>query len=157
MAQLGVPGEPPPLFRTPIADMYTGVHGVAAVCAALLGRVTSGRGQHIDMALYDCMISMHDYAVQRYTLSGSKEVPVQTGHDQPESTAYGVFAARDGYLVIAAQVDDAWARLACLTGGEALALDKRFLNPASRNANRLDALALIKASAMAQPSRNACI
>ena len=38
MAQVGVPGEAPPLLRIPIADMYTGIHGVAAICAALLGR-----------------------------------------------------------------------------------------------------------------------
>src|SRR6266851_2399294 len=135
MAQLGVPGQAPPLFRMPIADMYTGIHGVAAVCAALIGRATSGKGQHIDMALYDCMISMHDYAVQRYTMSGGKDIPVQTGHDQPESTVYGVFTAKDGYLVIAAQVDDAWKRLARLTGGEQLASDARFLDPTSRNTN----------------------
>ena len=112
MAMIGVPGEPPPLFRIALADMYTGIHGVAAVCAALLGRVSSGRGQHIDMALYDTMVSMHEYAVQCYTLSGGKELPVQTGHDLPQSTVYGVFAGRDGYFVIAAQVDDAWKRLA---------------------------------------------
>src|SRR4029453_1930189 len=112
MAMVGVPGEAPPLFRMGLADMYTGIHGVAAVCAALLGRVKSGRGQHIDMALYDCMVSMHEYAVQCYTLSGGKEVPVQTGHDMPNSTLYGVFRAQDGDLVIAAQVDDAWKRFA---------------------------------------------
>lgn len=157
MAQLGVPGEPPPLLRMPLADMYTGIHGVAAVCAALVGRATSGKGQHIDMALYDCMVSMHDFAVQRYTLSGGREVPVQTGHDQPESTVYGVFEARDGYLVIAAQVDEAWKRLARLIGGEALAADRRFLDPDSRNAHRLDALAYVRAWTKAQPSRQACI
>ena len=84
MALIGVPGEPPPLFRMPIADMYAGIHGVAAVCAALLGRAKSGKGQHIDIALYDCMVSMHDYAVQCYTMSDGKEIPVQTGHDLPE-------------------------------------------------------------------------
>jgi len=157
MAQLGMPGEAPPLFRMPIADMFTGVYGVAAVCAALFGRVSSGRGQHIDMALYDCMVSMHDHSVQRYLLSGGKEVPVQTGHDQPESTVYGVFTARDGNLVLAAQVDDAWKRLARLIGGEDLAADARFLDPASRNAHRLEALALVKDWVMAQPSRDACI
>ena len=157
MAQLGVPGEPPPLLRVPIADMFTGIHGVAAVCAALVGRANTGKGQHIDMALYDCMISLHDYAVQRYTLSGGRDVPVQTGHDQPESTVYGVFAARDGYLVITAQVDDAWKRLAHLIGGDELAADARFLDPTSRNANRAEALAHVRAWTMAQPSRAACI
>ena len=157
MAMVGVPGEPPPLFRIPIADMYAGIHGVAAICAALHGRHASGRGQHIDMALYDCMVSIHDYAVQCYTLSGGKEMPVQTGHDLPNSTVYGVFAARDGYLVIAAQVDDAWRRLARLIGGEALAADVRFHGPAGRNEHREEILAKVRAWTMAQPSVRACI
>ena len=157
LAQLGVEGQPPPLLRMPLADMYTGINGVAAICAALYGRVASGRGQHIDMALYDCMISMHDYAVQSYLLSGGKQVARQTGHDQPESTVYGVFAAKDGYLVIAAQVDDAWKRLARLIGGEVLAADTRFHKPADRNANRAEALRLVREWAISQPSRAACI
>ena len=155
MAQLGVPGKPPPLLRIPVADMYAGIYGVASVCAALVGRAASGRGQHIDMALYDGMISIHDYAVQRYTLND--DIPVQTGHDQPESTVYGTFTARDGYLVIAAQVDDAWMRLARLVGGDALAADTRFLDPVSRNANRKEALAYVQDWCTAQPSRAACI
>jgi len=157
MAQLGMPGQAPPLFRMPIADMYTGIHGVAAITAALLGRVKSKKGQHIDLALYDCMISMHDYAVQRYTLSGGKEIPAQTGRAQPDSTLYGSFAAKDGYLVIAAQVDEAWARLAKLIGGDALAADERFRTPARRNQHCDEAVALVEAWTLAQPSRAACI
>jgi crotonobetainyl-CoA:carnitine CoA-transferase CaiB-like acyl-CoA transferase len=157
MAMIGVAGEPPPLFRIALADMYTGIHGVAAVCAALLGRVNSGRGQHIDMALYDTMVSMHEYAVQCYTLSGGREIPVQTGHDLPQSTVYGVFSGRDGYFVIAAQVDDAWLRLARLIGGDALAADRRFQDPAGRNAHREEILPLVRAWALAQPSVAACI
>jgi crotonobetainyl-CoA:carnitine CoA-transferase CaiB-like acyl-CoA transferase len=145
MAMIGVPGEPPPLFRMPIADMYAGIHGVAAVCAALVGRATTGKGQHVDTALYDCMIGMHDFAVQCHTLSDGKEIPEQTGHDLPQATVYGVFAARDGNLVIAAQVDDAWKRLAQLVGGAALASDTRFHSPDGRNSNREEILGTIKA------------
>jgi len=143
MAQLGSEGEPPPLFRIPIADMYAGMHGVGAVCAALLGRVKSGRGQHIDLALYDCMISIHDYAVQRYTLSGGKDLPKRTGPDAPDSPIYGVFPGSDGYLVIAAQVDDSWARLAGLIGGAAR--DAKFADPAGRAAGYREATDLVKA------------
>ena len=145
MAMVGSPGEAPPLLRVSLGDMYTGIHGVAAVCAALLGRVKSGKGQHIDLSLYDCLVSMHDYAVQCYTLSGGKDIPVQTGHDMPQSTLYGVFSASDGYLVIAAQVDDAWKRFAQLIGGEALAADARFHTSAGRNEHRVEILALAKA------------
>ena len=123
MAMVGVRGEAAPLFRIALAEMSTGIHGVAAVCAALFGRVQSGRGQHIDMALYGCMVSMHDNAVQCYTLSDGREIPAQTGHDLPNSTLYGVFAGRDGYFVIAAQVDDSWKRLAKPVGGNAVAKD----------------------------------
>jgi crotonobetainyl-CoA:carnitine CoA-transferase CaiB-like acyl-CoA transferase len=156
MSLVGVPGEPPPLFRMPIADMYAGMHGVSAICAALYGRVASGRGQHIDIALYDCMVSMHDYAIQCYTMSGGKEMPVQTGHDLPQSTVYGVFTARDGYLVIAAQVDDAWKRLAKLIGGDSYAADTRFHHAAGRNAHREEILAKVRAWTSAQASVKAC-
>jgi len=156
MSLIGVPGEPPPLFRMPIADMYAGMHGVSAICAALFGRVASGRGQHIDIALYDCMISMHDFAAQSYLMSGGKEVPVQTGHDLPQSTVYGVFPAPDGYLVIAAQVDDAWKRLARLIGGEACAADARYHSQAGRNAHRIEILAKVREWTMAQTSVKAC-
>ena len=157
MAMIGVPGEAPPLFRIALADMYTGIHGVAAVNAALLGRMTSGRGRHIDLALYDCMVSIHEYAVQCYTLSGGKDVPVQTGHDLPESTVYGVFPGRDGNLVITAQTDAIWLRLAKLAGGDALVADARFHGPEGRNVHREEILATIRAWTMAQPSVQACL
>lgn len=145
MAMVGEPGQTPPLLRVSLGDMYTGIHGVGAVCAALLGRVKSGRGRHIDLSLYDCLVSIHDYAVQCYTLSDGKEIPQQTGYDMPNSTLYGVFTASDGHLVIAAQVDDAWKRFAKLIGGDSLAADTRFHNSDGRNQNRLEILALAKA------------
>jgi len=154
MALVGSPGEAPPLFRMPIADMYAGMHGVSAICAALLGRVKSGRGQHIDIALYDCMISMHDFAAQSYLMSG--EIPVQTGHDLPQSTVYGSFPAKDGYLVIAAQADDSWQRFAKLIGGDAYAADTRFHSSAGRNAHRVEILAKVRGWTMAQASVKAC-
>ena len=142
MAMVGSPGETPPLLRIALGDMYTGIHGVAAINAALLGRVKSGQGQHIDLALYDCLMSMHEYAVQCYTLSGGLEIPVQTGHDLPTSSLYGAFAAKDGNVVIAAQADEAWARFATLLGGAAQ--DIKFKTMAGRNAHRLEMLPLVR-------------
>lgn len=145
MAMVGSPGEAPPLLRIALGDIFTGSNAVGAICAALLGRVKSGKGQHIDMALYDCLVSMHEYAVQCYTLSGGQEIPEQTGHDLPNSTLYGVFTAADGYLVIAAQVDDAWKRFARLIGGNELAADSRFHSAGGRNQHRLEILPRVRA------------
>ena len=155
MQMVGNPGEAPPLLRISLGDMYTGIHAVAAINAALLGRVKSGRGQHIDMALYDTLVSMHEYAVQCYTLSNGQEVPTQTGHDMPNSTLYGVFRAQDGDLVIAAQVDDAWKRFAALVennGGPAgFGSDTRLHASAGRNAHRAEILGVVKPWVAAQP------
>ncbi|WP_175796145.1 CaiB/BaiF CoA transferase family protein [Burkholderia anthina] len=146
MQMIGNAGEPPPLMRISLGDMYTGIHAVAAVNAALLGRVKSGRGQHIDMALYDTLFSMHEYAVQCYTMQGV--VPEQTGHDMPTSTLYGVFRAADGDLVIAAQVDDSWKRFATIVeqhGGPAgFGADARFHDLNGRNAHREEILSVVK-------------
>ncbi|MDQ7745759.1 CaiB/BaiF CoA transferase family protein [Hydrogenophaga pseudoflava] len=148
MQMVGTPGEAPPLLRISLGDMYTGIHAVAAINAALLGRVTSGKGQHIDMALYDTLVSMHEYAVQCYTLSGGTVLPQQTGHDMPTSTLYGVFRAQDGDLVLAAQVDDAWKRFAAQVeqhGGPAgFAADTRYHDAAGRNAAREAILAVVR-------------
>ncbi|MCC8400627.1 CoA transferase [Paraburkholderia sp. MMS20-SJTN17] len=153
MQMIGNPGEPPPLMRISLGDMYTGIHAVAAINAALLGRVKSGRGQHIDMALYDTLVSMHEYAVQCYTTQGV--LPEQTGHDMPTSTLYGVFRAADGDLVIAAQVDDSWKRFASLVeknGGPAgFGADARFHSPNGRNAHREEVLAVVKPWVAARP------
>jgi crotonobetainyl-CoA:carnitine CoA-transferase CaiB-like acyl-CoA transferase len=149
MQMVGNPGEVPPLLRISLGDMYTGIHAVASINAALFGRVRSGKGQHIDLALYDTLMSMHDYAVQCYTLSDGKEVPVQTGHDMPDSTLLGAFRAKDGDVVIAAQVDEAWKRFAELveqSGGPAgFGKDSRLHTTAGRNANRLEILAVARA------------
>jgi len=153
MQMIGNPGEPPPLMRISLGDMYTGIHAVAAINAALLGRVKSGRGQHIDMALYDTLVSMHEYAVQCYTMQGV--LPEQTGHDMPTSTLYGVFRAADGDLVIAAQVDDSWTRFAALVeqhGGPAgFGADARFHTLNGRNVHREDILAVVKPWVAARP------
>jgi len=155
MQMVGTPGEPPPLLRISLGDMYTGIHAVAAINAALLGRVASGKGQHIDMALYDTLVSMHEYAVQCYTLSGGEVLPQQTGHDMPTSTLYGVFRAQDGDLVIAAQVDDAWKRFAALVeahGGPAgWGADTRFHRLNGRNEHRAEILGVVKSWVAARP------
>ncbi|AVD90139.1 Formyl-coenzyme A transferase [compost metagenome] len=155
MQMVGTPGEAPPLLRISLGDMYTGIHAVAAINAALLGRVSSGRGQHIDMALYDTLFSMHEYAVQCYTLSGGTVVPEQTGHDMPTSTLYGVFRAADGDLVIAAQVDDAWRRFALMLEANGAPVgfgsDARLHSLDGRNTHRLEILEVVKRWVAANP------
>ncbi len=148
MQMVGTPGEAPPLLRISLGDMYTGIHAVAAINAALLGRVKSGRGQHIDMALYDTLVSMHENAVQCYTLSGGKVLPSRPGTTCPPPRSTAVFRAADGDLVIAAQVDDAWKRFAAMVeahGGPAgFGGGCRFHTSTGRNTHRLEILSVVQ-------------
>lgn len=123
---VGFPDLPPPIIRIPIADTLTGVHGVGAICAALFARERQGRGQWIDLALLDCMVALHENALQAYLLSQGVVRTSRCGQHQPSSTIYGVFEARDGCLVIAAHADLAWARLAKAMGRPELAEDERY-------------------------------
>jgi len=157
MDLVGVPGEPPPVLRLPIADGFAGIHGVAAVCAALVGRHATGRGRHIDIALYDCMVALHEFAIQHYTLSGGTDILTRSGYDLPQSTPYGVFTTRDGYVAIAAHMDEAWRRLARLMGGEALAADPRIQDTVGRNAHRDEILRRVGEWVMGQASLKDCV
>ena len=79
-----------------------------------------------------------------------------TGHDLPQSTVYGSFSARDGYLVIAAQMTDTWKSLARLIGGDAYAADTTLHSQDGRNANRESILARVSEWTMTHSVEACC-
>jgi crotonobetainyl-CoA:carnitine CoA-transferase CaiB-like acyl-CoA transferase len=139
----GFPDLPPPIMRMPVADTITGVHGVGAICAALFARERHGRGQWIDLALLDCMVAMHENALQAYLLSDGTVRATRCGHHLASSVIYGVFEAQDGCLVIAAHADVGWARLAKAMGRPELAADERYATMIGRIRHREALVALV--------------
>jgi crotonobetainyl-CoA:carnitine CoA-transferase CaiB-like acyl-CoA transferase len=140
----GFPDRPPPIIRMPIADTITGVHGVGAICAALFARERHGRGQWIDLALLDCMVALHENALQAFLLSQGTARATRCGHHLASSVIYGVFEARDGCLVIAAHADVGWARLAKAMGRPELAADERYTTMMGRIQHREELVALVR-------------
>ncbi len=82
-----------------IADSYAGLHGTIAVFAALRVRDATGRGQHIDMAMFDAMIFTDDYAHHAV----DDEPVVRLGGDMYDSVA--------GPVLFAGQLRTIWASL----------------------------------------------
>src|SRR5574341_1510050 len=148
----GFPNQPPPLIRMPVADTLTGVHGVAAVCAALYAREKTGEGQHIDIALLDCMFSLHEYAIQEFLLSEGKVEATRIGSGLPGSVPYGVFAGRDGCLVLGAPSDQNWAQVCQAMGRPELARDPRYVSNAARSRRQAEVYRLVQDWVMACPS-----
>src|SRR5690606_28531131 len=92
------------------ADIMTGLYAVIGIQAALHQRQATGRGQHIDMALYDVMVGTLANQAMNCLVSG--EAPHRMGMAHPNIVPYDGFAANDGWLVIAVGNDAQFARLA---------------------------------------------
>lgn len=135
MSLTGEPDGEPMRHALSLVDTMTGLQSVGAVCAALLARTKSGRGQRIDLALMDMAIAALGNAGLYYLVSG--EQPPRSGNAHMTSTPTNLFYASDGPLYMALGSDRLYGML-CRDVLERpdLVDDPRFCNPAERLANR---------------------
>lgn len=134
MAMTG-PVEGPPM-RHPISiiDTFTSIHATTAISAALYARERTGRGQHIDMALFDAAISAVGNAAMYYLVGG--EEPPRTGNAHGTTVPVNVFQASDGPIYMAIGNQKLYEDLCRLLDRPDLMADERFANPAARSDNR---------------------
>lgn len=148
MSVTGEPGRPPVKVGLPIGDLAGGLFGAIAILAALHERALTGRGQWIDLSLYDCSISLLGYLAQLYLFTGESPGPVGSGHHS--IVPYGAFACRDGrYLILALHTGTFYRKFCRLIGREDLITDPRFHNTTERRKNK-DALTAIVADIIRQ-------
>ncbi len=119
---------------TPVVDLATGLYSAIGVLMALQERQRSGRGQFVDMTLYDCGMALLHPQAANYFLNGAR--PVATGNAHPNISPYQTFATRTGPLFLAIGNDGQFRRLCVELGAPALADDARFLTNADRLAHR---------------------
>ncbi len=99
MAINGEPTQPPLKFGVAAVDMFTGMYAAQAVLAALFDRQRTGRGRHVEMALFDCGLMVSAYYGLEALLM--QQDPPRYGNAHPSIVPYGVFDAQDGPLIIA--------------------------------------------------------
>ncbi|VTU45770.1 Succinyl-CoA:(R)-benzylsuccinate CoA-transferase subunit BbsF (plasmid) [Variovorax sp. SRS16] len=121
-----------------VADLFTGMYAVQAILAAIIARRNDGLGQRIDMALFDCQLTMLANVGSSYLVSGKE--PVRYGNGHPAVVPYQVFPTRDAEIVIAVG-NDRQFRLFCEQVLERpdIVADVRFTANADRARHR-DAL-----------------
>ena len=120
----------------PVADLAAGMHATIGILTALLERNLSGRGQHIDISMFDTQISMLSYLVSWYTATGEVPKPIGTGHQGLEP--YGAFKTKDGLLVWTIGTDSFWQQLCQVLGIPEMGTDPRFVTARERHANRVE-------------------
>lgn len=130
----GEAGGAPTRLGVAMVDMGTGLYSALAVMMALYEREKSGRGQYIDMTLFDCAVSLMHPHVVNYGLSGN--VPVPTGNAHPNICPYDTFRTRTIDIFIGAGNNRAFAKLCAEIGAEQLLEDPRFVSNAQRVEHR---------------------
>ena len=124
MEMTGDPGGPPQAVGDNIGDSIPGLWAALSIVLALETRRKTGRGQHIDVAMYECMVSHIESNMNHYHATG--EAPMRS-HDRM-ATAGVTFRASDGYVVLAgARTEQRLRSLWQTVGREDLAQDPRFL------------------------------
>ena len=117
-----------------VTDIFTGLYAAIAVQAALIAREKTGRGQKIDLSLFDCAISTLVNVASNYFMSG--EVPKPLGNDHPNIVPYSTYEASDGLFVVAVGNDRQFQALCELLEDQTIGADERFRTNASRVAHR---------------------
>ena len=141
MSITGDPDGQPQRAGVAITDLFTGLYSVAGILAALHQRQSTGKGQHVDMALLDCAVSAMANQAMNYLATGTP--PGRTGNFHPNLTPYQVFDCADGFIIIATGNDGQYQRLCRLLGLDWMAEDPKFLKNADRVANRPEMIELL--------------
>ncbi len=131
-----------------IADVVCGLYAATAILAALHRRGASGRGQHIDLALFDSQIAWLINAGLSYLTTGAP--PSRHGNGHPNIVPYQVFPAADGHFILAVGNDDQF-RPFCAVAGTGWGDDVRFATNAARVRHREQLIPLIEAVTATRP------
>ena len=112
MSLIGDAGAPPMKVQTPAADITTAFLATVAVLGALRERDRtdgSGRGQHLDVSLYNSALMLQQSALASYLSSGEK--PERSGSAAPYSAPNEAYPTKDGWIQLAAYHEDRWKKL----------------------------------------------
>lgn len=117
-----------------VTDVFTGIYSVAAILAAIIQRGRTGRGQHIDMALFDVATSVMANQAMNYLATGAS--PRRLGNAHPNLVPYAVFECADGWVILATGNDGQYQRLCSLLHRDDLGRHPAYLTNADRIAHR---------------------
>ncbi|GGE20506.1 CoA transferase [Aureimonas endophytica] len=137
----GDPEGEPQKIGVAFADIFTGLYGVIAIQAALARRAATGRGEHVDMALFDSMAGVLANQALNYFASGV--APTRLGNAHPNIVPYQAFAARDGHLIVACGNDRQFERLVRILGRPDLSADPAYRRNEGRVAHRAELTPLL--------------
>jgi len=151
MSVTGEPDGQPQKVGVAVTDIFSGLYTSTAVLAAVQQRHVTGRGQHIDIALFDVATAIMANQAMNYLSTGN--APQRLGNAHPNIVPYQVFACADGHFIVASGNDGQFQKLCTLLGAADIATDASYATNADRLTNRV-ALTQILSDLMAHRTKS---
>ncbi|MEM1147919.1 MAG: CoA transferase [Pseudomonadota bacterium] len=132
---IGEPDRPPARAGVSLGDTMTGTFAALGTMMALYHREKSGRGQIVDAAIYESVMAFMESLIPEYALAG--HVRQRTGGILPRIAPSGAYPCQDGMVIIGANQDTLFERLANMIGTD-WASDPRYATHDARGANQAE-------------------
>ncbi|HLO14719.1 MAG TPA: CoA transferase [Anaerolineales bacterium] len=149
MSITGEPDGEPMKVGVAVADLFAGQNAVIAILAALQARTQTGKGQHIDISLFDSQLGMLANVASNFLISGN--LPKRYGNAHANIVPYQSFQANDAWFVVAVGNDRQFEKLCEVIGStgmlrdySGLVNDVRFRSNSERVKNRAELIDLLK-------------
>ena len=133
MSITGSPGGEPVRVGYSVADLAAGLYGALAITGALRVRDKAGRGQYLDVSMFDCQVAFMENAIARYFATG--EIPGPLGNRHPSIAPFQAFKSQTGYFTLTASTDDQFNNLCDAVGLANVKNDKRLSTKRDRVQN----------------------
>jgi len=137
----GDPSTPPSRIGLSIGDSLAATYACLGALLALNHRHATGEGQVVDSAIYEAVLAMMESTVPEYTEAGV--IRERTGSILPKIAPSNVYDTKDGQIVIGANQDSVWKRMAEAMGRPELGTDPRYATHVARGENQAELDALI--------------
>ena len=134
-AMTGYAGGPPQEVGISYGDPNSGIHAAVAVTAALAARKRTGKGQYIDVSLWESVAALVPEGWMDYAMNGLE--PARRGNRDPLMAPHTCFrcAGEDEWVSIACGNDAEWRALCRAMDQAGLGTDARFRTVQDRKAN----------------------
>ncbi len=134
MSITGEPNGNPVKVGVPICDLVCALYGTIGALAALRVREQTGRGQLIDVSLFEAGVSLEVWEAGRYFATG--EIPGPLGSAHQTAAPYQAIRAADGYFTVGATTPRNWRSFCEVLDHPEWASEERFKDNPSRHARR---------------------
>ena len=142
MSITGKPDGEPMKTGVAVVDLFAGQNAIIAFLAALQARTLTGRGQHLDISLFDSQLGWLANVASNYLISG--KLPKRHGNAHPNIVPYQSFQASDGWFAIAVGNDKQFEALCTVIGRSEWGSNSRFAKNSGRVENRDELIPLLK-------------